>query len=376
MMTEFDPRCVSKELDEIIPPNENSISIDDALSEMKPIVDEISSDVSGVGKTAAKRYLLRYEYGIAPSTIADEFGVTSQTVSNQVSAVRTKVLRYPRLARVIGTLRAHRAGLSQPEIDDGQTWEGEVSLHGEPIQYHAEFKSGTAGRPYSWCYSCESRYERDTRYYHLFEDYLIDAVQGVFLKRLLWGFSRKSWNRPPQTDQYRYTVYPLPNLEIPNSRDGSLFDAAEYQWAYDTNNYFEPLITEEPKKSDLEIRAEDGEMPIKGSAYYAQDDVLSHRIRNSEDCNEAINDYNEAVYVRNNIEQLLRMYPFYTPFELPYETFSQVWNGQPSSDARYDSTHMVDKKCLHRMVSQAESYYRGRNIRFIENENINEMPMW
>lgn len=106
-----------------------------------------------------------------PPKRAKEFNVTQQTISNRVSTVRAKVLEYPRLARIVGTLRGHRADLSQPDLDDGQTWEGETKLKREPIQYRAEFKAGNAGLPYTWCYSCESEYKQDTRIYHLYEDY-------------------------------------------------------------------------------------------------------------------------------------------------------------------------------------------------------------
>lgn len=376
MTREFDPRSMNGQQDEIIPPNEITTDIDDALEEIEPIVDELSKDISGVGQKAAERYLLRYEYGIATNELASEFDVTPQTISNQVSTVRAKVLKYPRLARIVGTLRGHRADISQPDLDDGQTWEGEAMLNGEPVQYLAEFKAGNTGRPYSWCYSCESRYEQDARVYHLYEDYLIDAIHGVFLKRLMRSVSFVSWNRPPMGSDYQYVAYPLPNLEIPNSRDGSLLDAAEYHWAYDTKNHFERLISGESEKSDLAYRAEHGDTPLKGSAYYARNDVLSDRIRRCDTSEEAIEDYAETVHIRNNIERLLRTYPLDAPYDLPYETVTQLWNGQPSDRDRYDLTAIINKQQLYALGTHAHGRHLGRDVRVNGNKHTVDMPTW
>lgn len=376
MAVQFDPKSMNGPMEEIIPSNEVTVDIYDALDELEPVVKELSKDISGIGQKAAERYLLRYEYGMATDDLANEFGVTAQTISNQVSTVRTKVLKYPRLARVIGTLRAHRADLSQPNIDNGHSWEGEATLHGEPVQYRAEFKAGTPGRSYSWCYSCESRYERDTEVHHLFEDYLIDAIHGVFLKRITRGFSFKSWKRPPIVDDYRYVSYALPNLDVPNNRNGTLLDAAEYYWAYDTKNYFDAIVSGEAQKGDLEGRAEHDDTPLKGTAYYARDDVLSYRMRNCNDCAETIRDYTETVHIRNNIERLLRMYPLDAPFDLPYETVTLLWNGQPSDDDRYDFPQIINKQQLYKLTHHAGGRHRGRDVRVNGNKHSLTMPVW
>ena len=376
MEIQFDPKGVNQPIDEIVPDNDITTDLDDALEEIKPVVGELSKDVSGIGQKAAERYLLRYEYGMATNELASEFDVAPQTVSNQISGVRKKVLKYPRLTRIIGTLRSHRANLSKPDLDDGRNWSGEVKLKGEKIQYSVEFKSGAPGRTYSWCYSCESRYEHDTRAYHLFEDYIIDAIHGTFLKRLMWGVSFSSWNRPVMGDKYEYTAYPLPNLEIPNNRNGSLIDAAEYHWSFDTRNHFESFVTNERKKGDLESRAEHGERPPKGSAYYAQDDVLLDRIRNGEDPAEAIEDYAETVHIRNNIERLLRMYPLDAPYDLPFETVTQLWNGQPSDHDQYYLTQDVNQQPLYALTTQAKSRHVGRDVRVNGNKHTVKMPMW
>ncbi|KAB1193467.1 hypothetical protein GJR96_08420 [Haloferax sp. MBLA0076] len=376
MDEKFDPRSMTGALDEIIPPNETTIGSKAALKEMEPVVDSISEDISGIGRKAAQRYLLRYEYGMSTNELASEFDVTPQTISNQVSEVRVKVLKYPRLASVIGTLRAHRSGLSEPDIEDGHTWDGETTLQGVPIEYSCQFRTGSASRPYSWAYLCESRYRDDDTIYHLFVDYLIDAIHGVFLKRLRMGISKKSWERPPITEKHTYCAYPLPNLEIPNNRNGTLLDAAEYHWAYDTKNYFETRVTEGVEKGDLEYSAEDGNTGLGRSAYLTRDDVLSHRIRNCRDPEEAIEEYAEAVFVRNNLERLCLTYPFSNPFDLEYETITQVWNGQPSRLDNYEFTGKFDKEKMYDITINMRSRYLGRDVRAPTKRNSVDMPTW
>lgn len=375
-MDKIDSWSISNSLDSMGSSNLASIGIDDVLDEIEPAVDGLAKDISGVGQKAAERYLLRYEYGIATNELASEFDVTSQTISNQISGVRTKILKYPRLARIVGTLRAHRAELSQPDFNDGHIGKGNTKLDREQIEYAVEFKTGTPGRPYSWCYRCESRYEQGARVHHLFQDYLVDAIHGVFLKRLLWGFSRKSWNRPPMGHEYKYVVYPLPNVDVPNNRSGSLLDAVEYHWAHETKNKIGPLIGNESQKRDLESLTEHGKTPMKGSAHYAQEDVLSHRIRHCESPLEAIEDYNETVHIRNNIERLLRMYPFDDPFDLPYETVTQLWNSQPNIRSEYNMTRSVEKQALYHLVDSAKCRYRGRDVYLFGKDHRIEMPNW
>jgi len=370
------PKGVNAPIEEIIPEREEDVHLDGALDEIKPVVEELSEDVSGIGQKAAERYLLRYEYGMATSELAEEFDVASTTISNQVSTVRTKVLKFPRLARTVGTLRAHRSGLNQPDIEDGETWEGEVTLDDETIQYNAEFKSRNPGRPYSWCYLCESQYEFDTRIYHLFQDFLIDAVYGVFLKRSMWGFSRKSWKRPAMSDKYEYTVYPLPNAEIPNSRDGSLLDAAESHWAYGIKERLGPLVTKGPIEGDLETRAEHGDTAIKKSGYYARSDVLADRLSRSREPEKEIGDYTETVHIRNNIERLFRTYPFESPFDLPAETVTQVWNGQPTDRVSHDNTWLISKQPLYNLTTTATSRHRGRDVYVNGNMQSVKIPLW
>jgi|GEM_PF-2797505 len=376
MRKEFDPRSMSGEMGDIIATNDITVDIDDALEEIEPVVDELSEDISGVGQKAAERYLLRYEYGVATNELASEFDVSPQTISNQVSAVRAKVLKYPRLARIIGTLRAHRADLSQPDYEDGHTWEGEAHLSGEAIEYRVEFKSGSAGRPYSWCYSCESRYEEDGKRFHLFEDYLVDAIHGVFLKRLIPAFSRKSWHRPPRVREYNFNSYALPNAEISNNRNGTLLDAVEYHWSYDTKNQFENLVTGNTQWNDMVVRAEHDEDPLPGSAHYAQEDVLSERIRNCDSPSAAIEEYSETVHIRNNIERLMRIYPLDAPFDLPYETVTQLWNGQPCDRPDHENTWLVAKQDLYALAKNAYGRHSGRDVRVKGNKHDISFAIW
>lgn len=370
----YDPRSMSSPMGEIIPPNEETIKINDALKEIQPAVVALSDDISGIGKKAAQRYILRYEYGISTGKLANEFNITPQTISNQVSGVRAKILKYPRLAHIIGTLRAHRTDLSVPDIDDGHTWTGERTLHGESVEYSCEFQKGSASRPYSWAYLCESRYERDSTVYHLFLDYIIDAIHGVFLKRQTIGVSKKSWERPPIVDKYDYIAYPLPNLEVPNERSGSLLDAVEYHWAWDTKNMLESRIQNE-FETELDEYAETGDVPWE-RPYLARDDVLSHKIRNCRESKEAIKDYREAVFVRNNLERLCLTYPFKNPYDLEYETITHLWNGQPAESDNYNRTSRFDKADMYGLTNSMTSRYQGRDVRVPNKRGSVDMPAW
>lgn len=387
MPIKFDLKCVQNDLDDIIPVRKDPFNPENALKEMEPAVRQLSEDISGVGPKAAERYLLQYEYRMGTKEIADRFGVSQSTVSNQISSVRSMVLKYPRLARVIGTFRAHRAEISLPDITDGKRWEGDTELEGETIDYRVVYTKGNAGRSYSWSYACASRYEGDNGWiHHLFADYMIDSVHGVFLARTMRGVSHRSWNRPPISSSYDYTVYPLPNAAVLNERNGTLIDAVEYHLTYDTKNHFESLITGENVGGDviqeldgelpLLERAKDGEEPSKGSGYWGRYDVLCNHVRNHQRTNECIKNHSDVRHIRVNLERLMRLYPFEAPLDLPAETVTQLWNGQPSERAKHYLTSAIDKRALWQVSHTANSSTRAGDIYRRRRGYSIDMPVW
>lgn len=376
MESDFELRGLNQPQEEIIPRNRTSISIDRAIEESAPVVNELSKDISGIGQKAAERYLLRYEYGMATGNLASEFGVTPQTISNQVSEVRSKVLKYPRHARNIGNLRSRRAGLSKPDLDRGQLCKGEVDLKGETLRYDVEYEPGSVGDTYDWIFSSEVQYESDSIISHLFVDYIIDSVHGVMLKRVMRATSLPSWKQPPLGEKYSYKIYPLPNLDVPNDRDGTLLDGVEYNLTYDIKNYFERIVDGEINESDLARRAKSGDDPLKESAYYARDDVLTDRIRACCSPSGPIQDYKKTNHIRRNLERIMRMYPYTRPFDLPAETVTLLWNGQPSGHGASHSTHNIDKQALYDISTRVSGRYREKSIRQSKPKQSVDTPRW
>lgn len=357
---DFDPKDPNKPLQEIIPQRKQPAEYQEILEEIDPIVKELSADISGIGPKAAERYLLRFEYGIATQEIANRENISPQTVSSQVSKVRSKVLKFPRLARILGSLRSHRANLERPEIESGQSWSGQITLHDVELEYDLEYTLGNPGRSYTWKFDVEITFENEDTIYHLFADYLINGVSGVFLKRTQRGISLQSWNKPPLTEKYKYSTYPLPNVEVPNLGDGSLLSAVEYHLPFDVKNDFSWLIERDEGWADLEKMAHSANPKTLG-AHYSDSDQLIYRIKTGTE--EFLTEFTRTRHIRNNLERLMRLYPFKRPYDLPDETFTQLWNGQPATGFKLNSLAQLSKQQIYGIAHDVDSHHRGRDVR-------------
>jgi hypothetical protein len=362
----------------------SSVDIADALEEMQPAVDTLRKEVTGLGEKGVKRYLLRVEYGVANSDIAEHENVSPQTVSNQVSKASRRVIKYPRLARTIGTLRAHRANLSQPNsFEEGisEEYEYDYGIY----RGNLKWVTGDVGRDLSVFGKAE--FESGSKIHHLQCNYMFDFVHGVFIKRLMEGVSSTSWDRP-QFDveidgiefdawnpwlgvEYEYEVYPLPNQEVP--LNGPIIDAVVKHYRYDVSTR---LIRDDNRdEKELVSRAEGTPKIPPTSAYYCRDDVLEYLIKNTDSASKAIQIHDERVRTRDNLERVMRMYPHQSPYDIPSETLSQLWTGQPAQTANYRTTSHVDKQSLYDLATHIESRHTGRDIRSYR--EVYEMaPQW
>lgn len=327
-MDDFEPKSVGHSLSEIIPKSESDISINEARRACESTVEKLSDDVNGVGPTAAERYLLRYEYGFGPKRIAEKSGVSQPTITNQTSSVLQKIIKYPRLARILGQFRAKRADLVEPLIEDHPLYDDEIKIESDTIHCQIGFYPGSYTVPYSWKFALKAERQIEDKRHHLLVDYIVDDETGVLLKRSVKGVSYSSWRRSPYFQRERaYTVYPLPNVYIPNE-DGTLIEAIEYHSTYDLTQAFTEFdwgFLELYAKSNTEL-----EYP---SAGHSLTEVLLDRIRR-ENTVGPIFDYSSEVHVRNNIEMLLRLYPLANPSQLPIETIRLLWNGSPRRPQR------------------------------------------
>ena len=324
----FEPKNLGSPLEEIIPNSNADVDFTTAKSECEAAVDDLTADVSGIGPKAAERYLLRYEYGFNTKTLAEEYGVTSPAITKQTQSVREKVLHYPALAQIVGRFRAERADLTEPIVDEHPLWEGQIETESAEVDAKVGFHQGDFSVPYSWMFTFTGESQEGDTIRHLLVDYIIDADCGVFLKRSLKGVSHTSWKRTPHFQrERRYTVYPLPNPNLPNE-EGTLIDAVEHHVAYDATSAFDEFdwqILEMYAKSNTDV-----ENP---SAGLSLPKVLLDRIR-QENSIDSVFDYSNEIHVRNNVEHLLRLYPLEQPSQLPLETAKLLWNGsltQPQS---------------------------------------------
>lgn len=328
----FEPKNVGSPLEEIIPNPDRDIDFATAQSECEAAVDDLTADVSGIGPTAAERYLLRYEYGFNTKTLAELYGVTSPAITKQTQSVREKVLRYPSLAQVIGHFRAERAGLKDPIIDEHPLWEGQIETESAEVDAQIGFHQGDYAVPYSWMFTITGESQDGDTIRHLLVDYIIDAQSGVFLKRSLKGVSHSSWKRTPHfQNERRYTVYPLPHPNIP-IKDGTLINAVEHHVTYDVRQAFDEFdwqMLEMYAKSNTDVK--------RPSAGLSLPNVLLDRIR-QENSIEPVFEFTNETHTRNNVERLLRLYPLENPTQIPIETAKLLWNGSLTQPQTMDTT--------------------------------------
>lgn len=324
-MVDFELRNIGAPPDEIIPDIASEIDIETARTECEKTVQNLTADLSGIGQKAAERYLLRYEYGFGPTELAQKFDVTPSTITNQTSAVREKILRYPKLAQSIGQFRTERARLTEPVITENPLWDDQLSINGTEIDAQIGFYSGTYGDPYSWQYSLQAETQVEDEIRHLIADYVVDAECGVLLKRTFRGISYKSWQETPlYQPKRRYTVYPLPNRRIPNE-DGTLMDAVEYHAVYDMTTTFLGDYVEQ-EWTALEMDAKSSDDIKRPSARFSLPEVLLDRIRH-ENPLDAVSEYSREVRIRDNIEHILRLYPLEDILQIPFNTVELLWAG-------------------------------------------------
>ncbi|WP_157884809.1 hypothetical protein [Halorubrum aethiopicum] len=339
-MDGFAPNDVDTSLDEIIPTSKPNVDFDAAKAECTAAVEELSADVSGIGPKAAERYLLRYEFGFSTKELAEQYGVTSPAITKHTRSVREMVLKYPRLARIIGQFRAERADLIDPTIDDHLLWEGQFETDSTEANAQVAFHVGDFHVPYSWMYSLTAEAQDGDTVRHLLVYYIVDADCGVFLKRSLRGVSHTSWRRTPHYQrQWNYTVYPLPHPEIPNE-DGTLIEAVEHHVPYDVKKAYDEVdwqVLEMYAKSNIDVE--------RPSASFSLPDVLLDHIRQENSIN-SVFDYSEEVHKRHNIEHLLRLYPLTQLSQIPLETVTLLWNGPLTPPESMESTTKVLKTAL------------------------------
>lgn len=328
-MDDFEPRNTDVQIDEIIPVSPSDTDLSAARDQCASTVDALSKDVRGIREKAAERYLLRYEFGYSPKILAEEFDVTSPTITKQTSSAKEKILTYPKLAQIIGKFRSERADLKQPIVDDHPLWEGKISMDSTEAHARVGFYPGSYRVPYSWKFALNAEAQYDDMIRHLKVHYLIDKDCGVFLKRSLRGFSYNHWKRPPYFQSKRnYTVYPLPNESVPN-QDGTLTRAVEYHVVFDIKNAFENIDWQL-----LELQAQVDGDSTQSAAASGLPEVLSDRLKH-EKSDEAIFDYTQEIHIRDNTEQLLRLYPLTEISQIPLDTVELLWNGDlkhPMSD--------------------------------------------
>lgn len=373
MSIEFDPESSSTWGSGELPAVPVETELRDALAEIRPVVAELSADISGVGRKAAERYLLRYQYGFSPSELAEAFDVAPQTVSTQISGVREKVLKYPRLARIIGTLRSHRAALQQPEWADGATSSGRVPLNDEQVEYTLTYKNGSVGRPYSWQYNVTATYQRDDCEYHLNRAYLVDEIHGVLLKRMHRSVSLVSWTQPRHMYEYNYDIFPLPNVEVP-TEDGTLLAAVEHHTAHDIKTKFERLIAGVNDWEDLEEEIREG-APQHRPPSITRQDVLLDRIRRCQG-ETPVEEYTELRHIRQNLERIMRTYPLNSPWDLPPETITQLWNGHPTNREDHTDFWLLNKQDLYDLVDTVRSRHNGRDFYLTDKDTVEHTHIW
>ena len=369
----FDPASVEVSDNCKFPETPIDNNLDDALAEIDPIIEELTEDISGIGPKAAKRYLLRSEYGYTVKEMSDVFGVTPQTVSNQVKSVREQIAKYPRLARIIGTLRAQRADLHRPDLKDGATSEGSFDVLGDSVDYLLTYKKGNVGRPFSWQYDITSTYQIDDCQYHLNTAYIVDAIYGVLLKRTHLSVSLISWSQPSRMYKYDYEIYPLPNAEVPTT-DGTLLEATELHTAYDIKTILGALIEGIRDWDDL-VGMTKRKQAHHDSPSLARKEVLINRIRQCQN-GSPVEDYTEAVHIRRNLERIMRNYPMLSPWDLPYETITEIWDGYPADNEDHTKLWLLDKQYFYAITADIESRHKHRDYYPYSRDIPNRTSIW
>lgn len=312
---------------------EFEVDIESARQECGPTAEKMAEITTGYGKTAVERYLLRFEYGIDSSQIAEADDVSRSTISKQTMGVRRKLLRQPMLARIVGQLRVSRTELKRPDITDTTIYAGQTIKAGEKIDVKITFHYGDTSSTYSWKYRLEARSEENEYRKHLIVNYLMDAEYGVLLKRRMGGISFGFDSQiPTYQNKRQYSVYTLPHTYFLQN-GAALGRSLEYLATYDlevayTGHFWDTL------KSKLES---DSQKPDRSPAY-ANKNILLDRIKLTPST-DSIQDYAQEKHLRDNLEHILRVYPLETVDDLPNKTIDMLWNG---STEEYCSENNID----------------------------------
>jgi len=335
-MTNFELRKIGLPPDKILPRPSLRVDLDTAREECESVINLLTEDVSGIGPKAAQRYLLRFEYGFQSKKLTEEFGITAPTISKQTGKVRQRVLKYPRLSRLIGNWRAERANLSSPDTEEGILWTGTLRLHGRDVQAEIEYEHGHSSDPYSWKYGLDSKTELDDWNYHLYIDYLVDLEYGVLLKRSKRAVSHTSWKQEPYfSNEITYRVYSLPHPDFIAYSEGLLQDIEDHVVHDLTAEFDFPRRWE-----DLKEHAQSESNERRAQDQSAIPEVLLENVKETNSIGPIVN-YTQNIRMQDNLESILRVYPLTHPSQIPSETIDLLWNG-PLMKAQSDKENAFD----------------------------------
>jgi hypothetical protein len=349
-MAEFRLRDIHHPSEHIIPETSYEIDMETAHQECKDTAEKLAEKTSGFGEIPAERYLLRFEYGFSGKELKEASNVSLSTISKQTMGLRREILKFPTLSRIIGRFRSSRVDLTQPDLQDTELFNSEITLDGNQIDVTVTYHSGEPGRPYSWKYRLEARSKGDETAKSLLVDYLVDAEYGVLLKRRLRGVSHSLSSREPHCqDKRQYIVYPLPNPKVPR-QDNTLMEAVEYHAAYDLD-----LVYNHIPWDLLESKLDTEPYTKARSPAYSEDETLLDRLKLTVST-DPINEYAQEQHLRDNLEHLLRVYPLEELSELPSETIDVLWNGSlevysPDGNAHTALSKALETSEVHRILA-------------------------
>ncbi|WP_311173951.1 hypothetical protein [Halobellus ordinarius] len=331
MTEQFEPKRFEKPVEDILPGGAPDLDLEHAIEECDDTVEELTSDVSGIGQKAAKRYLLRFEYGFDTTDIREHYGITKSTLSKQINQVHRKILNHPILARAIGQLRTERTGLTRPESEDRVLWEGELSLHSNPIYTVINYLHGDVTTPYSWQVDLRADFALEDKTRRLRCSYLVDEEYGVLIKRILKGLSEEDASGHRYERLRTCHVYPLPHPEVVGA-DGSLLDGLAAHVSYDIKRVFEDPAWNSIEKLINIVDTEDS-IPRPLPEFALPEKVIGEQTSSTQ-----IRQYTAEVHRRNNFEHILRVYPFTRIENIPLQTLDLLWDGSLAGEDDYLET--------------------------------------
>ena len=295
---------------------------------------KMSSLSNGVGRTAARRYLLSYELGKAPEEISDLEGVSTKTIKNQTGRVKNRVLDSPDLAKAAAHFRSSRAELTNPELPAEFKLSDTIEISRGELTVEVSYSDGAPDTFYTWCYCGETTWSEGDCEYTLKIDFKINEPLGVLLKQTRRGVKKSEWNRPPAYSEHvDYDVYPLPHERFPSGPNGSHFEGIANHLLWDVKNI--PF-------TDAKYQNEGTVEPVgAGTGHWLPGSVATNEIRNQAQTPQvsAADTYSNIQHLINLgadesvieeftkikiklrlYEKILGTYPLNYPTEVPDET--------------------------------------------------------